>query len=176
MSEAIAYTVRNFIDGKKMKEDLHFSPHNLNDAMIQQASMIAHYGELAADAARQVDSLKMLLESAEAVAYQTIRKDIIATGERVTEAQLEKMVVSHKSVVGLKRALADARRVEAVTKSAVEGFRHRRDMLIQLGAQARAEMQGELRTMGHSTMEDARRIASEGAINAARSLQTALGN
>lgn len=139
-----AFKVENFIDTVKMKADLAYSTSDLSSAMMQQASMLAHYGVLASKASRQVDLLKMLLETAEAAVYKALRKKALDDGEKVTEAQLEKMVARNEKVLAFKKAIVEAKQIEANGKIAVEAFKHRRDMLIQHGLISREEMKGEL--------------------------------
>lgn len=155
------YSVQNLIDPAQLKKDLAFSTNNLTDAMMQQASLFSHYGMISSDAARQVDIIKLLLESAEAAVYKLLRDNAASSGEKVTEAQLEKMVARHERVVSLKKSLNEAKRVESNAKIAVEGFRHRRDMLVQMGLISREEMKGELSVRAKSAAEEAREASTQ---------------
>lgn len=140
----MTYQVRSFIDEDQFKADIGFSLTDLSGAMMSQASLFAHYGVLCARAAKQVDDCKLLLENAEAKVYRLLRDKYTAAGTKVTEAMLEKEVSVHPTVVQFKKALNEARQVEAITKVYVEAFRNRKDMLIQEGAQQRKEMDGEV--------------------------------
>lgn len=149
------YSVKDFIDAAQLKKDMSFSPNDIDTAMIEQASMFAHYGMLHADAQRQVNTVKLLLESTEAAVYKMTRDKMDAAGEKFTEPLLEKLVMRHARVVALKKALNAAVRVESMGKIAVEGFRQRKDMLIQQGVKMREEMKGELRIAERSAHTDA---------------------
>ena len=140
-----AYRVKNFIDAEQLRRDLAFSDTDLSSAMMEQAAMFAHYGVLAAEAARQVDVVKLLLENTEAAVSKLIRDEIASTGEKLTEAAIAARIARHPRVIAMKKALNEAKRVEATAKIAVESFRHRRDMLVQMGLISREEMKGELR-------------------------------
>lgn len=153
--ETMGYQVRDFIDAKKLREDLAYSPHNLTDAMINQASMFSYYGVLSADAAKQVDVVKMLLENTEAAVSQIIRDEAAAAGEKVTEGGIATKIARHPRVISMKKSLNEAKRVESIGKTAVESFRHRRDMLVQLGLIQREEMKGELSIQARSAREEA---------------------
>ena len=146
--------VRNFIDSNQLKEDISYSLVDISGAQARQAQLFVHYGELAAKAARQVDNIKLLLENTEAAVYRVLRDRMVAAGEKVTESLLDKMVTRHERVIKVKRALNEARQIEAVAKVAVEGFRHRKDMLVQHGATEREEMKGELVTRLRNSRED----------------------
>lgn len=139
----MTYQVRSFIDEDRFRMDVGFSLADLSGGMMSQASLFAHYGVLSARAAKQVDDCKLLLENAEAKVYRLLRDKYTAAGTKVTEAMLEKEVSVHPTVVQFKKALNEAKQVESITKIYVEAFRHRKDMLVQEGAQQRKEMDGE---------------------------------
>jgi hypothetical protein len=153
--EPTTYQVRDFIDAKQLRQDLAYSPNNLTDAMINQASLFSYYGVLAADAAKQVDVVKMLLENTEAAVSQIVRDEAASAGEKVTEGGVATKIARHPRVISMKKALNEAKRVEAIGKTAVESFRHRRDMLVQLGLISREEMKGELSIREKSAREEA---------------------
>ena len=138
------FAIKQYIDPAQLKRDLTYSPANLQDAMMQQASLFAHYGVEAAKASRQVDVVKMLLETAEAAVYRKMRDNADMNGEKITETQLEKMISREDRIIKLKKALNEAKQIEANGKIAVEAFRHRRDMLVQQGLINREEMKGEI--------------------------------
>jgi len=137
-------TVKQFVDPEQLKADLAYSLSDLSNAMMEHSALFAHYGVLASKASRQVDDLKLLLENVEARVYRSIREELIEKGEKVTEAQLDKLVTRHPDVVKLEKCLNEAKQVEAVAKIAVESMRHRRDMLIQQGLISREELKGEI--------------------------------
>lgn len=155
------YTIKDFVDPAQLKKDLAFSNNDLTSAMMQQASLFSHYGVLAAQAARQVDVVKLLLENTEAAVYKLLRDQAASAGDKVTEAQLEKMIARHDRVIAMKKSLNEAKRVENITKTAVEAFRHRRDMLVQMGLISREEMKGELSIRAKSAAEMARESSIE---------------
>jgi len=146
--------VRNYLDEAQVKKDVGYSLVDISGAQAEQAQLFLHYGMLAAKAARQVDQIKLLLENTEAAVYRVLRDRMIADGEKVTEALLEKLVTRHERVLAVKKALNEAKQIEAVGKIAVEAFRHRKDMLVQHGATEREEMKGELVTKLRSSRED----------------------
>ena len=138
------FEVKNTIDPVQLRADLAYSANNISDAMMTQASMMAHYGVLAAEASRQVDTIKMIIETAEAMLYRKERERLIAAGEKPTEGQINSYVASHEKVIALKKNFNEAKQIEAVSKVAVQAFRHRKDMIVQQGASNREEMKGEL--------------------------------
>lgn len=149
--------VRDIVDDTQLGKDMTFSSTDLSGAMMEQAPLFARYGLLAAQASRQVDDLKLMLEVTEAKVYRKLRDEAAATGAKTTEAQLEKAVLVHPQVIEVKKALNEARQIEAKAKTAAEAMRHRRDMLVQTGLISREEMKGELaisrRTESEAAME-----------------------
>ena len=147
------YEVRQFVDKEQMAADLAFSPIDLTSAMTQQASMFAHYGILLSQASRQVDNMKMLLETTESKVYRKLRDAAAEEGTKITEAQLDKSVQVEAHVIAFKRALNEAKQIESVAKIAVEAFRHRRDMLVQQGFLHAQEMKGEVSIARRNNVE-----------------------
>lgn len=143
-SKTFHVKVENYIDPITLKKDLSFSLADLGDAMVNQASMFAYYGTLAAKASRQVDNLKATLEIVEAAVYRSVRDACVKEGTKVTETMIDKSVSVHPRVRAIKRALNEARQIESNAKTAVEAFRHRRDMLVQQGLISREEMKGDV--------------------------------
>lgn len=169
-SRAPGYTIKDFVDPAELKRDLAFSNNDLTSAMMQQASLFSHYGVLAAQASRQVDVVKLLLENTEAAVYKLLRDQAATAGDKVTEAQLEKSISRHERVIAMKKSLNEAKRVESTCKIATEAFRHRRDMLVQMGLISREEMKGELSIRAKSAAEMARESSIE-SVMARRRLQ-----
>lgn len=151
---AISFKVRKFVEPDKLKADLAYTPANLTDAFMAQASMFAHYGVLYAQAEKQTNDLELLLEATEATVYRRERDNAIAAGEKPTDAGLRQTVSRDKRVNQLKKALNEARQIEATAKIAVEAFKQRRDMLIQQGLISREEMKGELSIREKSFREE----------------------
>ena len=145
--------VKQFFDEKQLRQDLSYTMSDISGAMMDQASMLAHYGILSAKASRQVDDMKMLLENAEAAVDRKIRDEKAKLGEKVTEPMMEKLVARHPQVINVKKALNEARQIEAIGKIAVEAFKNRKDMLVQHGARERAELEGEVRLGLRQTRE-----------------------
>jgi hypothetical protein len=166
MTDSAQVVVKTFIDPAQLRKDISFSTADLSTAMVQQASLAVHYGVLLAQATRQVHSLELALEVAEAKVYRKLREEAATSGAKITEAQLEKQVAIHETVIKLKRAVAEAQQVEAVGKTAVEAFRQRRDMLIQQGLITREDMRGNLsiaekRAAEEQAAEERRRIGQK---------------
>ena len=140
--------VRNVIDDAKIKADASYTTANMTDAFQQQAGLYVEYATYAARASRQVDDLKLLLEVKESVAFRAIRDQAATKGAKITDKGAEYAVSTHPDVIAVKRALNEAKQIEAIAKGALEALKQKRDMLIQQGADGRQERKGELRMNG----------------------------
>lgn len=157
--------VTNYIDSGSLKTDLAYSSSDLTSAMMTQASLFAHYGVLLAQSAAQVDKFKMLLETAEARVYRQIRDAADLAGKKVTEPLINSEVANNLKILQIKKALNEAKQIESLAKTAVEAFRHRRDMLVQHGLIEREEMKGSLSIATKRANEEQMAGAKERVLN-----------
>lgn len=147
--------VTRYVDPAKLTVDLSYSTANLSGGMVNQASLFAFYATLAAKASRQVDEIDLRIDVLRARISRELRDEAAKAGQKTTVAEIEGGVLTSQKFIAMRQALNEAKQVESEAKTAVEAFRHRRDMLVQLGAHEREELKGELRTKG--TVELARR-------------------
>lgn len=156
-----ALRVVNYADPAQAKIDIAYSIVDLSSAMQEHASLRLHYGIEAAKASRQVNDFKIKLEAAESKVYRQLRDKFTDEGKKVTEAFLEKEVAAHPAIQAIKRAINEAKQIEAIAKATNEAFADRKDMLVQSGAKDRAELEGELRVMGQVDREEMARQTRE---------------
>ncbi|TXM96261.1 hypothetical protein FV222_18645 [Methylobacterium sp. WL103] len=136
--------VKIYVDATQLKADIRFSPSDLTNGMVEQAALFVHYGIQASLSSKQVDDLKILLENQEARIGRELRDRLTNLGEKFTEASIAGRVARDRQIIVTKRAVNEAKQVENVAKAALEAFRHRRDMLVQMGLISREEMKGEI--------------------------------
>lgn len=135
-------------DAEIFRADLDIDFNNLNQAFLNQAALYAYYSGIHAQAMRHEARQKLMLEVEEAKIAKAIRDKAAADGTKITEKQIEQEISRTASYVKAVIAYNDAKAQTAVAAGAIESFRQRRDMLIQLGAQAREELKGEVRAFG----------------------------
>ncbi|MCK1543306.1 hypothetical protein IVB12_15430 [Bradyrhizobium sp. 179] len=145
--------VKNFIDGTQARKDASFSLADLSSAFQDQMSFRIHYGELKAQAERQVADLKLKLEAAESKVGREIRDDLTKQGVKVTEKLLEQEMNAHRTILAIKLAINEAKQVFEVAKAVYEAFDDRQKMLMSAGAKDRVEMEGDIR-MGVAAVRD----------------------
>ena len=144
-----AGSLNTFIDADQLQRDLHFTENTINDGMTRQAALFAHYARLSADATYQSDRAKQQVELLEAQLNQRFRDGMVASGTKFTEKAIDAMVIQDSSYQEAQERAHEAKAIASMVASAADSFRHRKDMLIQVGADLRLEKQGELRMKAH---------------------------
>jgi hypothetical protein len=134
------------------QDDLEIDDRDLNHAFMRQASLFAYYAAIHVRAMRKEARTKLLLEIEEAKVAKAIRDKMVAEGTKTTEKQIEQEVSRTPSYIKAVNAYNEAKANTALAVSAVEAFRQRRDMLIQLGANQREELKGEVRVVAHDRL------------------------
>lgn len=137
-------SVKIFINPVAFKEDVSINMADLDGAFMTQASLFAHYGMQAAKAAEQMDNLKLLLDVTEAKLSVEHRDDLMSTPGKVTEAMIASAVMTDPRYIRVRKGYNESKGVLEMLKASTEAFRQRRDMLIQLGTNAREERKGEI--------------------------------
>lgn len=137
-----------FIDVEKFNDETKVSEVNLDNCMMQQASLRASYGANSARAEAQADRTKIQVEIAEAKLYDKHRKLLLADPTiKVTEKMVENAVRLDEAYGRIHNRLIEAESIAALNKHIVESLKDRRDMIIQLGADRRDEYKGQARIM-----------------------------
>lgn len=161
--------LQHFVDVNAFKKDTLVTELNMDQAMMDQAGLRAYYGALAAYAEGQAARTKAKFEIIEAKLYDEHRKILAASGEKVTEKMVESAVKTDPRWLQGKNVVIEAETIAQVNKGLTFSLADRRDMLIQLGADRREEMKGNLRV----TAADAERATlAERALNAATKART----
>ena len=145
-----AGALNTFIDADQLQRDLHFTEATINDGMTRQAALFAHYARLSADATYQSDRAKQQVDLLEAQLNQRFRDAMVAAGTKFTEKSIDAMVIQDSSYQAAQERAHEAKAIASMVASAADSFRHRKDMLIQVGADLRLEKQGELRMKEHA--------------------------
>lgn len=141
--------LNTFIDADQLQKDLHFTELTINDGMTRQAALFAHYARLSADATYQSDRAKQQVDLLEAQLNQKFRDSLVTAGTKFTEKSIDSMVIQDSSYQAAQERAHEAKAIASMVASAADSFRHRKDMLIQVGADLRLEKQGELRMKAH---------------------------
>lgn len=141
--------LKTFIDTDRLSEDLSFTQTNISLAMTRQASLFAHYSMLAHKAQFQADRADQQVDLVEAQLDQKYRDAFATAGTKVTENMIKSAIIKDSKYQAALIRKHESKAIAEMVKSAADSFRHRRDMLIQVGADLRAEAQGGVRTKEH---------------------------
>lgn len=154
-------SLKTFIDPDLLQSDLEVSETNLSKAMIRQAPLFARYSALAAKAQFQADRADQQVDLVEAELDSDIRDDMNAKGIKITENLVKAAIIRHPKYQKAVTRYNEAKAIAEMVKTAADSFRHRRDMLIQMGADRREEMKGAVRVQEHPGASALRTINGE---------------
>lgn len=139
---------------RNLTQDLKIDPINLTDDFSSQPALFAYYASLQAKAKAQVDKCKLAIEiqkeNLEKVVTSRLdaeaRFHLSSRGERITESKVNAYIYAHETYKKeqdtyflLKNKYIEAMAKLATFDNAVEALKQRKDMLISVGAQIRAE-------------------------------------
>lgn len=120
---------------------------DLNRDLTEQASRFAYWATKHVKARSWRKTLKVRQEEVYAKHDRALRSVHAAADKKITEAALRSEVLLTEEYMLVTQELLDAEREEDLLYVAREAFEHRKDMLITYAANARKEMDGEIRIM-----------------------------
>lgn len=128
-----------FIEPGDLQESLHFTEANIQGAIIEQASLFAYYAKISSDAMIQADKFKNRVEILESRIAQEIRDEAAESGKKVTEAAIKQQISGDPRYVKAQLNYSKAKAQADYCKNALEAFKQRKDMIIQIGVAQRQE-------------------------------------
>lgn len=158
-----AFSVDQLIDPTKVVADMAINDNELNAEFVRQPGLIYYYASLQAKAERQHSELKLRLEAQEAHAATEVRKQALADGEKLTADMVKERVRLNPKVVKIEQLLIASKEVFDTVKAAVEGMRHKRDMLVIRGHTSRDEMRAGIEVRDSLAHHDYRGVADRDA-------------
>lgn len=135
-------SLKTFLDMDKLDSDLNFTATNISMAMTRQAALFAHYSNLAAQATYQADRAKQQVKLVEANLDQMFRDSLMTAGTKFTEKVIETMIAKDSTYQDAQTRAHEAKAIASMVEAAADSFRHKKDMLIQMGADLRQEKSG----------------------------------
>lgn len=134
-----------YIDPARLKRDVAFSPHNIDDAMMTHASKFVHYAVQSSMARGQFERMKAAFEILESKLDGEHRTVLKEENPKTTEAQIRAAVVADARWKAANARLIETRTVYELAQDAKEAFTMRRDTLLQVAKNVREERGGEMR-------------------------------
>ena len=117
------------------EKDLKIDASRLPEEFSKFPSLMYAYLEIKCDAEREYEWAKRRAAEVKAELYKKIKSETIKITEKALEAEIENETSYRKA----KTKLGDAKHDLETIKAHVEALRSKKDMLIQLGADSRAE-------------------------------------
>jgi hypothetical protein len=118
---------------EQVKRDISFDANNVGEAMEKQAPLFVYYAEQLRDAVLNYTKLKLKLEVETAKKARFMRKHWDGP-IKLTESGLEAELSVDEGLIKLKMAVNEASGNVDFLKNVLEGFREKKDMLIQFSA------------------------------------------
>ena len=117
------------------EKDLDIDVKDLTAEFKKLSLLLFRYYEAKADSEREYDKVKQTHEEIRARVYRGLK----SSGDKLTEKALEAAIDSNDDVLSIQTMMLDAKRTLATWYGAVESMKAKKDCLIQLGADRRAE-------------------------------------
>lgn len=137
------YTVGHVDYASTLDTDLYINRSDLSSEFAEHSSRFAYYAtcfELAADKSRRLDiDLKRLY----AVLDYQKRMEMRNADMKTTEKMVENMVITDDNYVALQGDVLEAEKHLGLLKAARDAMAQRKEMLVSLGANHRAEFRSD---------------------------------
>jgi hypothetical protein len=148
------------IDPDEYRRDcVRIEPLCMEEEFVRLPADLAHWNAQLSDAVRAFLLAKLNLEETEAKLTIVHREALIAENGKTTESQVAAAVTVDPKLHAARVMLIEAEVAKGRIGGFAEAVKAKRDMLISLGAQLRAEMQGDpsiRQTHANARMHDGR--------------------
>jgi hypothetical protein len=139
--------VQTFIDPEKAAADV--SIHETGGIVdpsefLRQPGLVYYYVAAAAKAERQLSTLKLREDLAEAEAKAKAANDILDEGGKATVDAVKVRAASDRNFIAAQAAVIKAKEVLDSIKAVCEALRHKKDMLVMRGHMSRDEIKAKL--------------------------------
>lgn len=139
--------VQTFIDAEKAAADvsIHETGGIVDPAeFLRQPGLVYYYVASAARAERQLSTLKLREDLAEAEAKSKAANDLVAEGGKATVDAVKVRAASDRNFIAAQAAVIKAKEVLDTIRAVTEGLRHKKDMLVMRGHMSRDEIKAKL--------------------------------
>lgn len=137
-----------FLRTDEQEKALHIDEARIREHFVEIPAQIAFAGNCCAMLGREATKRNYTYKQQRAALKERLRAEAGMKGERMTESRLDAMVESDGGLANWYDSYLHAQEEYELSKAHLEGLRAKRDMLINLGAHLRTEMQ----TMGMSQL------------------------
>lgn len=138
--EVNAFSIEGEEYENTISKDLEIDMEHLDQCFANQAKLMAIYGFAYDKAADQESRLKIELEKIYALLDAQTRNNFEVSGHKFTEKKVHNVVITSPEYQLKQNEYQQAKLVASHLKSACLALMHRRDMLVGLGANYRAQL------------------------------------
>lgn len=139
---------------EQISDDVSFTEASLDDDMVRQPALVAHYGILVSELQFNMDMKKQVLEVTSSKVAREMRDEAAENGNKITEASINSKLPTDPRVMKAQKALSRAKADYEAGKVTLEALRHKKDMMIQIGVNRRSELENKIRGLGQSEKQD----------------------
>lgn len=126
-----------------LRSCVDIDPLRINDEYIRIPGDLAYWNQQYADALRVFLQAKVDLGTIRAKLQPAIRQALLVAGGKTTESQVEAAIDSNQTYIDAQNALIDAEVAKNEQYGKLDAIRSKKEMLVSLGAQLRAELEGD---------------------------------
>lgn len=144
------FALKNFLDAEKLTIDISINLADLDTAMVEHASLFAHYATNTVRARKQYDRIKSSVDILKSKLYATHRAALIEQFGKVTETMIENAVNVDPKWASAQALEIEARSIWKLAEVGESAFSQRKDLVLEVARDRRKEREGALRVMGES--------------------------
>jgi len=126
------------------KEELRCAEETINENLRDQPSFYAYYAVLAELADEALSEAKLALEMTESSLDAEVREEMTRVGTKTTETAIRGKIVLKESYVAAVSLVNSLKKDVGILKAIKEAFNHRKDMLVTLASNMRAQADPEI--------------------------------
>lgn len=123
-----------------VEQELYIEDEHINEELMDQPLKFRKWSKIEVECERQVKTLKLSLENAEAQAYADVKEEYQVAGEKPTVKDLDTGVKLNPEVKRIKQELLDAEAQLADVKLIVRAFYQRHEVLKDIAANLRKDL------------------------------------
>lgn len=123
-----------------LRDSVEIDPLDMHNAFIEMPGLLAYWNERYATALRAFLFAKLDVDTMKGQLQPIVRQAIADAGGKPTEAMVEAAILANEGLIDLKEKLIEAEVTKNEIFGALDAVRSKKEMLISLGAQLRAEM------------------------------------
>ncbi len=113
--------------------------NNLSNEMVKLPNLYVQWYQLLARARKRLDAKSAELSRISAELSKECQTTYSNTGKKATAKDIDSYVLSHADYLYVNRGVYEAKEVYEMIKSVVNAISHKKDMLVQLNSDRRAE-------------------------------------